>query len=184
MKFFQKFFAAKVSSQKRQKGFTLIELVLYVGILSILVGIMSTMFGQIVEVQLESESTSVVDQDGRYIMGKLFYDMKSISASPSGDRITTPASPGVTSSTLQIRVNSINYTYSLDSGGNLLLTNGSTGEVNKLNGANSYLTGLSFQRIGAGDSNDTIRVNFTVVSRIQQPSGAESRSFQTTLARQ
>ncbi len=181
MKFFQKFFAAKAARKKRQKGFTLIELVLYVGILSILVGIMSTMFGQIVEVQLESEATSTVDQDGRYIMGKMFYDMKSIN---TNDAIVIPASPGSQTSTLQIRVNSINYTYSLDGNGNLRLTNGTTGEVNVLNGVNSYLTGLTFQRIGAGTNNDTIRVNFTVVSRIQQPSGDESRSFQTTLARQ
>ena len=181
MKFFQKFFAAKVHPKKTQKGFTLIELVLYVGILSILVGVMSTMFGQIVEVQLESEATSTVDQDGRYILSKMFYDMKSINTS---DVITTPASPGSQTSTLQIRVNSINYTYSLNSGGNLILTNGSTGEVNVLNSANSSVTGLTFQRIGAGDTNDTIRVNFTVVSRVKQPSGDESRAFQTTLAKQ
>jgi type II secretory pathway pseudopilin PulG len=166
---------------KHQRGFTLIELVLYAGLLSILVGVMGTIFAQIVDVQLDSEATSSVDQDGRYIMSKMLYDMKALN---TGDIVVTPANPGDTTTTLQLRINSINYTYSLDSNGNLLLTNGSTGETNMLNSYNASVTGLSFQRIGSGGSNDTIRVNFTIQSRVEQNTGNESRSFQTTLARQ
>lgn len=167
--------------KKKQIGFTLIELVLYAGLLSILVGVMGVMFGQIVDVQLESEATAGVDQDGRYILGKMIYEMKSLNR---GDTIVTPANPGNTSTTLQLNVNSINYTYSLDSNGNLVLTNGSTGVSDVLNGWQSSVSNLSFQRIGAGGSNDTIRVTFTINSRVQQSSGIESRTFQTTLARQ
>jgi type II secretory pathway pseudopilin PulG len=164
-----------------QRGFTLIELVLYAGLLSILVGVMGVMFGQIVDVQLESEATSGVDQDGRYILGKMIYDMKSLNTS---DTIATPANPGNTSTTLQLNINSTNYTYSLDGNGNLVLTNNATGEANVLNGWQTSVSNLSFQRIGAGGSNDTIRVSFTINSRVQQHSGVESRSFQTTLAKQ
>lgn len=171
----------KKHSKKRQRGFTLIELVLYAGLLSILVGVMGVMFGQIVDVQLESEATAVVDQDGRYVLGKMIYDMKLLN---TDDVIVTPANSGDTSSTLQLNINSINYTYSLDSNDNLVLTNGSTGESNVLNGWQSSVSNLSFQRIGAGGSNDTIRVTFTINSRVQQHSGIESRTFQTTLARQ
>ncbi len=170
-----------VRSKTHAKGFTLIELVLYTGLLSILVGVMGAMFGQILDVQLESEATASVDQDGRYVLAKMIYDMKSVN---TGDSIIVPANPGDTTSTLQIEINSIDYTYSLDSNSNLILTNGSTGEVNVMNGVNSSVSGVSFQRIGAGGSNDTIRVSFTVSSRIQQTSGIESRTFQTTLARQ
>lgn len=178
-----KFFSTILKSKKHhaQRGFSLIELVLYAGILSILIGVMSALFGSIVEVQLESEATSGVDQDGRYVLGKMVYDMRSIN---ENDSIVIPANPGVTSSTLQIQVNSINYIYSINANGNLIVTNASTGESNVLNGYNTTVSGLTFQRLGAGGTNDTIRVNFTVQSRIQQPSGFESRSFQTTLARQ
>lgn len=166
--------------RKRQKGFTLIELVLYAGLLSILVGVMGMMFGQIVDVQLESEATASVDQDGRYILGKMIYDTKSLNTT---DAVISPANPGDTTTSLQLQINSINYTYSLDSNSNLVLTNGATGETNVLNSWQSSVSGLNFQRIGAGGSNDTVRVSFTINSRVQQHSGVESRSFQTTLAR-
>lgn len=174
-------FRGKSFSKKRQKGFTLIELVLYVGILSILIGVMTAIFGQIVEGQLEAEASSATDQDGRYVLGKMIYDMKSVNVT---DTVVIPASPGVQTSTLQLQINSINYTYSLNSNGDLILTNGTTGEVNKLNSVNSSISGLNFQRLGAGGTNDTVRVNFTVTSRNTQSAGPESKSFETTLARQ
>jgi prepilin-type N-terminal cleavage/methylation domain-containing protein len=170
-----------------QKGFTLIELIIYVGIFSILIGVMSAMFGSILDVQLESEATSSVDQDGRYLLSKLTYDFKTINPTlnlATPDKITTPANPGDTSPTLQIRVNSVDYVYSLNSSNNLQVQNVSTGEMNVLNSVGTSVTGLSFQRVGSGGSNDTIRVNFTVQSRTLRTTGYESRSFQTTLARQ
>jgi len=159
------------------KGFTLIELVLYVGIFSILVTVLSAIFASIVTVQLDAKAVSSVDQDGRYIMGKLFYDMRASS-------IASPSASGQQTSTLQLQRNSINYTYSLDSNSNLQIKNLSTNEVNVLNGYDTKVTGLSFLRLGTGGSNDTIQLNYTVTSKISKPSGTESRSFQTTLGRQ
>ena len=157
------------------KGFTLIELILYVGILSILIGVLSTIFGAIIDVQLNSASTSAVDQDGRYIISKLSYDFKEATASAQ------PALPGNTTSslTLQIPGNALNYTYSLDPNGNLLLVNDDGS--NQLNSSDTEVSNLSFTRIGSGGDDDTIRINFTVTSRINQPSGEETQSFQTTL---
>jgi type II secretory pathway pseudopilin PulG len=157
------------------KGFTLVELVVYMGIMSILVGVLGSVFAAIVDVQLESEATASVDQDGRYILSKLLYDMKSASL------LTTPSGAGSTSSTLQITVNAIPYIYSLDGSGNLQVVNHYG--TNVLNSYDSQISGLSFQRIGTGGSNDTVRVNFTVTSRTLRNTGPESRSFQTTLSR-
>lgn len=163
---------------KRTRGFTLIELVLYMGILSILMTVLAALFSTIINVQLESKATSSVDQTGRYLLSKLFYDTKSMSD------IVTPAFPGEQSGTLQIQRNSIHYTYSLDSNNNLRLKNESTGEENVLNSFDTQVTGLTFLRVGAGGNNDTVQVTFTVSSRIVQPKGLESRNFQTTLGRQ
>lgn len=163
---------------KKQKGFTLIELVLYAGILSVLLGVLSALFGVIIETQLDSQATSSVDQDGRYVIAKMVYDMRSSSS------IVAPANAGQSANTLQITRNSINYTYSLNGSNNLVLTNNSTGEVNVLNGSETSVTGLTFQRLGNGGSDDTVRVNFTITSRVAEKSGSETRSFQTTLGRQ
>ena len=164
------------------KGFTLIELVIYMGVFSILIGVLSSLFGSIVEVQLESTATSNVNQDGRYLLSKLLYDVKSASASATAAAIVVPANPGDQTSTLQITVNSINYTYSLDANGNLQVVNGSTNQTDVLNSYNTSVSGLTFTRIGNGGSNDTVNVAYTIKSRTKESSGQpDTESFQTTL---
>jgi type II secretory pathway pseudopilin PulG len=160
---------------KKARGFTLVELLIYMGLLTVLVGVLSMVFASIIDVQLRSESNSSVDQDGRYILSRMLYDVKGASS------ITTPANAGNTSSTLQMLVNNITYTYSLDGSGNLQLTNNNG--INALNGYDTQVSGLNFQRLGAGDSNDTIRMTFTITSRTSPHNQAETKTYQTTLSR-
>jgi type II secretory pathway pseudopilin PulG len=173
-----KFSALK--QKKINKGYTLIEFVIYTGILAILLGVLSSIFTSIVDVQLESTATSSVNQDGRYLLSKLLYDAKS--ASTSG--ILAPANPG-TASTMQLTINSINYTYSASSSGNLQVVNNSTGAANALNSYDTSISGLTFTRVGNGGSSDTVRVAFTLKSRTVERAGVqETKSFQTTLGGQ
>jgi hypothetical protein len=165
----------KNNSRLNNGGYTLIELVLYCGILVLLISMLSVVFGSLFDVQLTSTSTSAVDQDGRYIIAKLTHDVASSSA------ILVPANPGNQTSTMQITINSINYTYSLDGNSNLQIVNNSTNETNVLNSYNTKVSGLTFTRLGNGDSNDTIQVFYTINSRIRTNIGYESKSFQTTL---
>lgn len=170
------------SSAFRPAGFTIIESLVYMGLLIILITILSLLFSSILDVQLESKSTSSVDLDGRYIIAKLIYDMHMMqTSSPVNDTIITPSTPGGSSSTLNFTVNSINYTYSLSSG-NLQLVNDKG--TNNLNGVDTTVSALQFTRIGTGASTDTIRVTFTVTSKIIRNAGAESRSYQTTISSQ
>lgn len=160
-----------------QKGVTLIELLLYMALLTILVTLISGIFSSVLDSQLEAEATSAVDQDGRYLMARLTRDMQSATA------ITQPAA-GQQGSTLQITVNSINYTYALNGSGNLQLTN-NVG-TNNLNSYGTQVSNLNFQRIGSGGTNDTIRVSFTLTSRTTRLAGEqnETRAFETTLGLQ
>jgi type II secretory pathway pseudopilin PulG len=161
-----------------QKGFTLTELVFYMGLLLILIGLLSQLFSSILDVQLESQSSSSVDLDGRYILSKLALDMRSMQ---TNDTIITPASPGLSGPTLTFKVNSINYTYATNSG-NLTLTNNNAS--NNLNSTDTTISNLRFTRIGNGTSTDTIRINFTLTSKISRTSGPEKRTFQTTISSQ
>jgi hypothetical protein len=100
----------------------------------------------------------------------------------TGDTIITPASPGLSSSTLTFKVNSINYTYATNSG-NLILTNNNG--TNNLNSIDTTISNLKFTRIGTGTNTDTIRVSFTLTSKISRTSsGPENRTFQTTISSQ
>ena len=160
-----------------QRGQTLVELLLYMGLLTILLSVLSSIFGSTIDAQLESKSTSSVDQDGRYIIARLEHDFNSIDATSTN--ISTPATPGSTTSTLTITISSVNNTYSL-SNGNLQLTN-SNGTDN-LNSSDTKVSNLSFTRIGTGSSKDTVQASFTLTSTTQRTKGAETRNFQTTLS--
>jgi prepilin-type N-terminal cleavage/methylation domain-containing protein len=170
-------FSVPNSQFSMQEGFTLIELAVYIGILAILLSILSSVFGSIVDVQLQSKVNSGVDQDGRYIQAKLTHDMESSSTT------IIPANPGNESSSLQITINSVDYTYSLDSNNNLQVVDDSTGEADVLNSYDTSVSGLTFTRIGSGDDNDTIAVSYTLTSRSSDQQGQESETFQTTLGR-
>lgn len=155
---------------------TLIEMVIYMGMLVLLISVLSSIFSAIVDVQLNSNSTSSVDQDGSYLLEKFTRDVASSSA------ILVPANPGNTSNTLQITINSINYTYSVNNNNNLQVVNNSTNDTEVLNSYNTSVSGLTFTRIGSGGSSDTVQVAYTVTSRIKERAGQyETKSFTTTL---
>lgn len=158
------------------RGFTLVELLIYMGILSLLIGVLSVLFGSILDVQMDSQSTSSVDQDARYIQARMIYDMQ------RGTNIVAPAAIGTPAPSMQIAVGLTNYTYSVDANNNLILTDGAGPK--QLNSADTSITNVSFVRIGDGDADDTVRVTYTVVSDIQEVSGQESRTVQTTLGLQ
>lgn len=156
-------------------GSTIIEMLIYMGILTVLLSVLMVMFSSIIGVQLESKATSSVDQDSRYILARLAYDMQ------SATEIASP-SAGMTDSTLKIQVNSIDYIYSL-SGTNLQITDNN--DTNVLNSTDTNISDVSFRRIGNGDDDDTIRISFTVTSKTRKITGTqyETKTFTTTLGR-
>jgi prepilin-type N-terminal cleavage/methylation domain-containing protein len=156
------------------QGFTMIEMLVYMVILLIMVSILSVTFRQIIDLQLNSQATAGVDQDGRFIIARLTHDMQAAS------QIVSPATPGAQLATLQLKIpgNTLNYIYSLNNS-NLQLTNDNGTDV--LNSVGTTVSGLTFQRLGNGDSNDTIRVSFTMSSVTKRGGVPETRTYQTTL---
>jgi hypothetical protein len=161
-------------SRQRRAGFTVVELIIYMGILTVLISVLTTVFASIIEVQLESKATSSVDQDGRYILSRLIYDTQSA---------TTIASPsaGIAGTVLKLTKGAENYTYKLDTSGNLQLTNNSG--TNNLNSVDTSISNLTFQTIGSASSSANVQMKFTVTSTTQRTSGPknEVRVYQTTL---
>lgn len=157
-----------------EKGSTLIEMLLYMGLLSILLVILTDIFISILDVRLESESTSQVEQDGRFILSRLSYDLNRAEA------ISSPANLGDTANSLLLTVGGVTYNYTL-SGGNLQLNNGSTAD--NLNGSETNLSNITFQKLGNSGGKETVDIQFTINSVTQRAQGSESRTFQTTVGR-
>jgi type II secretory pathway pseudopilin PulG len=158
-----------------QNGTTIVELLLYMGLLSILLATLTSIFVSALDVQSESNATSAVEQDGNYILSRLNYDIH------RAQSISIPPSSGATAGNFQIIIGGVNYTYSIDANNNLILTN-NLGTDN-LNNYGSSVSALLVQRLGnVGGIENTLRINFTVKSRVKRISGFETKDFKTSLS--
>jgi len=164
-------FPEKIIIINTSSGFTLVELLLYMGLLSIILVVFTNIFTAIIDMQLGAQSTSNVSQDGRYTYSRLIYDIN------TADTVLEPASLGSTSAILRLTKNSQEYSYSLVSD-NLVMTDATSAAA--LNGFNTKLSNLSFQRIGNVNGKHTFRINFTITSRSQLDGTPETKIFQTT----
>ena len=169
----------RIKNFSLRRGFTLIELIIFMGILSILLLLLSTLFTSVINVQLESEGYSSIDTDGRYILAKLMYAFQSAdSADTVNNYIDTPAT-GSAGQTLKVKINSVLYTYSGSTSGTLQLL---TPTLNNLTSSESSISGLLFQRIGPGGNIDTIQVSFRLTSKIKRANISKFRDFQTSVS--
>lgn len=154
------------------KGSTLVELLLYMGLISILLVILTTMFLSAIDVQQSSQSTSSAELEGNYLLTRLAYDIHRASS------ITTPATLGSSSPTLTLVIGGLSYTYSVFSG-QLSLAQGATSEF--LSGFDTTISNLSFTRLGNATGKPTLQISFTVrgVGTSSQP--AEIRNYQSSI---
>ncbi len=162
-----------LSSKENSSGFTIIELLIYMGIFSILLVITLQMFGAIFDAQLESQVTSSVSSDSKFIMGRFTRDLNKASS------ITTPALPGTSSATLTLVVDSQSLTYSSSSSGNLILENISAGTSDQLNSNDTKVSNVSFLRLDGGGK-DVVQITFTLTSETTRSKGKEVKTFQTS----
>lgn len=154
-----------------QKGFTIVELLLYMGLFSILLIVLVDIFVSILDVQIESEAYSTVVQDGRFMTSRLLHDLH------NAQSILVPSGNGSQSATLQLVVDGVPYSYSAV-GGNLQLTTNNGTDF--LNGYNTTVSNIVFKRYGNINGKPTVQINFTLTGKVQRNSGQEKKDFQIT----
>lgn len=143
----------KYKIQHNNRGISIIELLVYIGLLSIFIIILLDVFTSILGAKLESQSTSTINQDARYIFSKLSYDITNASSF---------SVPNLT--TLVVGTD----TYALV-GDNLTLNSV------RINGADTKIDALSFVQIG-----NTVKTSFTIESLVDEPSGNQTRVIEST----
>jgi len=164
---------SKLKTQNK-KGFTIVELLLYMTMLTGFLMVLTRIFTASFDVQFDSESQASIQQDGRYILSRIAYDIK------RAQSISTPAAVGNSGNTLALTINGISYIYTL-TGNNLTLTTNS--QTDQLNSYSTQVSGLTFKRIGNGGvGKDTVQIQFTLTSIIRRSGGQhDAKSFQTTV---
>lgn len=155
------------------KGFTLVEMLLYGAILMMFLTVLTALFSSLIELQLSSESNTSLAQDGRYIFSRLSYDVGRASD------IILPASAGGTGTTLHITISGSSQVYSVV-GGNLTVTNSSG--TYTLNSSGTSVSGLTVRRLGNTGGKQSVQVLYTITSRTTREYGVESRTFQSAFA--
>lgn len=161
-----------ISQPAGRQGFTIVELLLYTGILTIFLSVLTGIFTAILDIQLESESASALTTDSRFIFSRLAYDLGRASA------IVTPSVLGQQTSNLDLQIGSTQLTYAVI-GGNLIVSDATTSGA--LNGFGTTVSNISFRRYGNENGKHSVRILFSLVGRIERPFGTESRDFEATI---
>ncbi len=166
-----KILSSIIRQQHSDKGFTLVELIIYMGLLTVMVLVFTDIFTSIIDNQLSSENTSSVADDGRYIYSRFIYDVN------RADAILTPSGFGSSSASLVLVINGVTTTYEATNGSLLVTTpSGSTA----LNGYGSSIDSLLFTKVGTPSAEDTVQINFTVNGNINTRGISDTQVFQTT----
>lgn len=157
------------------KGTTLIELLLYIGLLAIFLGVLTGLFGTAVEIFISSQSTSGIAIDSSYLLSRIKYDIQ------RAQSISVPALQGANGSTLSLVIDGGTHTYSLDGSGNLVYSNPSGTFF--LNSYLARISSLNFTKLGnPGGIEETIKINIVLNSRVTQAKGEEVSNISTTVA--
>ncbi len=167
-----------MKKQHNSKGFTLIEMLLYMGLLGLFITVMGAVFQEILQTSLSSTATSVVQQDGKYILARIGYDVR------RAKDVTVPA-PGQSASSLTLVIlengQDVEYQYNM-SGSGVSLSR--AGLATPIQSNETRLSQLTFTRIGNSGSmpgaKDTIQVTMLLESIGEVPSSLENMQFQTT----
>jgi hypothetical protein len=155
-----------------RQGFTIIELLIYCGILTIFLYVMTNIFTAVLDMQLETQTSSAETVDSRYILSRFAYDIGRASA------IITPAALGEQTSDLALTIDGVQYSYTVADGDLILTTPVGSGTLN------SYATSISnvtFRRYGNVDGKHSVRITFTLTSIVSRVAGPEVRDFETTI---
>lgn len=157
------------------QGFTIIELIVYMGLFSILVGIITSVFVSLLNNQFTAETTASTDENGKYILARLTYDIA------QAQNVVVPGATGTQTNNLQLTINNINYSYSLDSSGNFQIKDITDNlPAYNLNDYDATVSGLLFKKIGNTGGKSTIQVNFSVVSNTVQKT-EQTKAYETTI---
>ncbi len=141
---------------KIHNGFTVVELLIYMALLTIFLLVLLDLFTTTLNFKLQSEATSALNQDSRSILGNLNYNIYN-----SGTATVVSSS--------KLSLDSGTKVYEL-SGNDLLLNSV------KLNSLDTKVDNITFTKIG-----QTIRISFTLESLITTNGGPRTQTINTTL---
>lgn len=152
----------------QQAGFTIVEMLVYMGVSAFLLVSLSQIFALVGKLRLESQSSSTLQEDGTYLLSRLSYDIA------RSDSFTVPVE-----NELRLVIGGNTYRYYVDSNRLKLSVTGLPGS-DSVTAKDVNISDLKFLKL-SGVTYDNVHISFTLTSAVNQMSGHESRKFITTI---
>lgn len=156
--------------KKSTNGFTLVEMLIYMALLSVFIIVLSSMFLSLFDAKFESNTTTYIEQDNKYIFARMSYDIR------RADIINSPQATVSASSKIQklsLTSGSETIEYSLNNGNLILSVNG---VADILNNSQIEVNDLNFKRY-SGSDNDLIEVIIKLNSKSAAVKDEEAKVY-------
>lgn len=154
-----------------KRGYTLIELLVYLGIFTIIIGVISTLVIQTLNYNLQSTADSALAQTTR----NLFFDF-----SQTIRRSTNVSSPALGFSANRLELNNGQVIYQLNAAQRLEKTE--SGETALLTPTNIRVNSLNFEHLGNPGDRSTIRLTLSLEASSAALNPVQSQTLQTTVS--
>lgn len=152
------------------KGVTIVELLIYLGLSTVMLVILSQLFVSILDESVKTQNYSAVQTDGRYILGRLKTQLN------NADAVTIPADLGETSDSLVLAVSGVAHTYYIAN--NKLYLSDGTGDY-LVSHVDTNITDIAFTRTGNAVGKPVILIEFTSSTGSIGTIGYESQTFKS-----
>ena len=164
-------FKNRIDSHKN-KGVTLIELLLYIALSAMILLVSSVFLSLLIRSRIKNQTIAEIGQQGTQIMQLMTHAIR------NADNINSPTqgSSGTTLS-LETSLGSTNPTVFQFSGGRIQMREGS-GSLDNISSSRVTVSDLSFQNLSRAGTPGNIKINFTLTHN--NPSGQNEYSFART----
>lgn len=160
------------NSKNKSGGFTLIELILYVGIASILLLAISFFLAMLIQSRIKNQTIAEVEQQGLQVMQIITQTAR------NSEAITSPA-PGASASLLTLDViNVANDPTVFNISSNAIRVTEGINSAIALTNSRVNVSNLTFQNLSRANTPGAIRIQFTITHI--NPEGRNEYSFAKT----
>ncbi len=163
----------KVTKLLTQKGTSLIEVILYIALFSIIIVVVVDLLMTSGSLKTESESQSGIQDDAALINSRLSYEIR------NADALTSPATIGQIANSLNLTTGSEVHNFSL-SGNNFVYqkTLGATVTSANLNSSLTAVSNLTFQALGFSGGKLSIKADYTLTELKAIQQGNQTKNYE------
>lgn len=162
-----------LKTARSKNGFTLIEILVYFTLVSVILLIVVDLFIRISESSIKSTAKSEINIEGEYLIRRLAYDIR------KADDIVFPANPGQDGNVMWLVLDGQSYIYRSDGTSMELLVTPSASFVDITSNL-VEITGLTFRNIGGGKP--TVKIILTLETTKEPKDGPETKNFETVIS--